>query len=725
MALCVPDRIPDKASAGEKRVFELLRTLPDDCIVYYEPKIDRRCPDFVLISPTLGLLVIEVKGWFGSNLLEGNPKTVAIKTQHGQRDALHPLEQARQYMFRLMKHCEEHLWSRPLLRMHGPHKGRFFFPFGHVAILSNINRDQLATQNQLWRTLFPPEQVVTKDELHEWSGAVSGNLVKVLSRHFDPSWPFEPMTRDQVNLLRAIIHPEILISAPSQNVVEVDATRLPPADAMPQKAPERVSEEPAVYRASNQNAPATAEAMSRTRLRRFFPAPLMKVQNSSSSTGPPTLDRTARGEPIKFQDAPSKKRANSNGTSATQKVCAFHEEGPGPAALKVLDLEQELAARAVGSGHRLLFGVAGSGKTVVLISRARLLAQVAGQQVLFLCFNVPLASTLQHILRDLRDKVDVMHFDALAKKYGASRNFAEKDDQSFGARFLAHLAKTKPPPEYDAVLIDEAQDFDPTWFQCALRLMRDPQGGDLLIAGDGNQGIYGQRRTNWSTMGINARGRTTYLKRSYRSSKDIIEFAAPFARTENREDNGVSPVAIDPAQATRPTGVKPLVFRCADRAAECGQALLIIEELLQGRFESHQLATPLQPQDIGIILPSIPKENDQLLAEFRSQLSAMDIPWVWLSDPDDRNARTRICKPGIKIQNIRHSKGLQYRAVIFLWADQLPKPGWQYLTSDEQRMLFYVALTRAEDFLTVTGSGPSAFFDLLILKEKALLRIID
>ena len=80
---------------------------------------------------------------------------------------------------------------------------------------------------------------------------------------------------------------------------------------------------------------------------------------------------------------------------------------------------------------------------------------------------------LQQTLGDLRDKVDVMHFDALAKKYRMSRAFDEKD-QSFGARFLVHLEKTKQEPEYDAALIDEAQDFDPSWFQCALRLMRDP-----------------------------------------------------------------------------------------------------------------------------------------------------------------------------------------------------------------------------------------------------------
>jgi hypothetical protein len=38
--------------------------------------------------------------------------------------------------------------------------------------------------------------------------------------------------------------------------------------------------------------------------------------------------------------------------------------------LKLLDLRQERHARAIGDGHRIIHGVAGSGKTVLLIGRA-------------------------------------------------------------------------------------------------------------------------------------------------------------------------------------------------------------------------------------------------------------------------------------------------------------------------------------------------------------------
>lgn len=47
---------------------------------------------------------------------------------------------------------------------------------------------------------------------------------------------------------------------------------------------------------------------------------------------------------------------------------------------------------------------------------------------------------------------------------------------------------------YHAVLIDEAQDFAPSWFQCACAALKDPDDGDLIIVGDGSQGLYrGQR----------------------------------------------------------------------------------------------------------------------------------------------------------------------------------------------------------------------------------------
>jgi superfamily I DNA and RNA helicase len=59
-----------------------------------------------------------------------------------------------------------------------------------------------------------------------------------------------------------------------------------------------------------------------------------------------------------------------------------------------MDLQQEQLARSLGEGHRVIHGVAGSGKTLILAYRYQHLAK-AMQTVLMLCFNVALASRLR------------------------------------------------------------------------------------------------------------------------------------------------------------------------------------------------------------------------------------------------------------------------------------------------------------------------------------------
>jgi superfamily I DNA/RNA helicase len=63
---------------------------------------------------------------------------------------------------------------------------------------------------------------------------------------------------------------------------------------------------------------------------------------------------------------------------------------------------------------------------------------------------------------------------------------------------------------------------------------------------------------------------------------------------------------------------------------------------------------------------------------------------------------------------------LQYKAVITLWTDLLPNSAWSE-SEYEQRMLLYVALTRAEDYLIVSYSGESPFLTILMNSGHAQL----
>ncbi|PRC93811.1 Nuclease-related domain [Solimicrobium silvestre] len=85
-----------------------------------------------------------------------------------------------------------------------------------------------------------------------------------------------------------------------------------------------------------------------------------------------------------------------------------------PDILRVMDLQQEQLARSMGDGHRIIHGVAGSGKTLILGYRAEVLANVCQRPILILCYNKTLATKLASVMetKGLQDKVHVVNFHA-------------------------------------------------------------------------------------------------------------------------------------------------------------------------------------------------------------------------------------------------------------------------------------------------------------------------
>lgn len=83
-------------------------------------------------------------------------------------------------------------------------------------------------------------------------------------------------------------------------------------------------------------------------------------------------------------------------------------------------------------------------------------------------------------------------------------------------------------------------------------------------------------------------------------------------------------------------------------------------------------------------------------------------PAVWLSESSA--SRRKIGAPGVKILTAHAAKGLQFKAVVFVFANECPAH-FADTTEDAERRLFYVAMTRAEDYLAVSYSGPSKFID--------------
>ena len=214
-----------------------------------------------------------------------------------------------------------------------------------------------------------------------------------------------------------------------------------------------------------------------------------------------------------------------------------------PQVLKVMDLQQEQLARNIGEGHRVIHGVAGSGKTLILAYRCQHLAQ-ANQSVLVLCFNVALAAKLRSLIvsENLNQRVTVRHFHGwcldMLKRYGIPRPDARRHR---GIEYIRQLEQAViaaveagriPKGEYGAVMVDEGHDFAPEWLKLVAQMV-NPVTDSLLVLYDDAQNLYSKRASrqfSFKSLGIKAQGRTTILKLNYRNTAQVLMLAYEFAK---------------------------------------------------------------------------------------------------------------------------------------------------------------------------------------------------
>ena len=115
-------------------------------------------------------------------------------------------------------------------------------------------------------------------------------------------------------------------------------------------------------------------------------------------------------------------------------------------------------------------------------------------------------------------------------------------------------------PQYDVILVDEAQFFAPVWFEIIRRLLK-PGIGHLFLAADPTQGFL-RRGGSWKSLGLEVRGRSHHLRRSYRTTLEILNFAALFYRSrilaENEDEDILAPNLFD-----MPNGTFPLLVPLA------------------------------------------------------------------------------------------------------------------------------------------------------------------
>lgn len=144
-------------------------------------------------------------------------------------------------------------------------------------------------------------------------------------------------------------------------------------------------------------------------------------------------------------------------------------------------------------------GGAGSGKTVMAVRQARDLASGRydkPKRIAVLCYSYGLAAHLRKsLLTGPRKKQPafVGTFEDLGQSWGIEA--AGRDDSDFWERRLpeemAEAALGLPDgKKFDAIIVDEAQDFAESWWTPILRALRDQETGGLYVYSDEQQRVF-------------------------------------------------------------------------------------------------------------------------------------------------------------------------------------------------------------------------------------------
>lgn len=311
-------------------------------------------------------------------------------------------------------------------------------------------------------------------------------------------------------------------------------------------------------------------------------------------------------------------------------------------------------------------GAAGTGKTILAVEKSLMLAR-EGLRTLLLCYNRPLSLHLASLVVG-EPLITCSGFDAFARKVADQAGVAVggKSTEELADALIDNFVEAGME-EFDAVVIDEGQDFRDGWLRSLEAVVRDAANGTLYVFYDDNQNVTGS--SAGYIVGLPSAERR--LGMNLRNTKAIFKEANKYYR-----GGFVRPVG--------PDGVDVL-WHSWNEENPATQ--------LSKRLGTLIKTEGITPGDIAILLPTA---SD--VETFRSDGK------IRVGKYEASNAETR--RPDrIVVDSIRRFKGLESPVVLLLVNGAI---------QDNDEVL-YTGMTRAQVLLEVFG--PSHMIDCLRLGD--------
>lgn len=283
-------------------------------------------------------------------------------------------------------------------------------------------------------------------------------------------------------------------------------------------------------------------------------------------------------------------------------------------------------------------------------------------------------------------------FDAYRNALDAKK-LKEAPDAMRDAAALLRSRRASVP--YKSVIVDEAQDIPTVGFEL-LRAMMPEGPNDLFIVGDGHQRIYG-RQVSLGKAGVRVVGRSRRLRVNYRTTEQIRRFAVAQLEGVHVDDldDGFDSVK---GYLSLMKGPAPTVSNHASLESEAEA----IESFARG----------------GVLERTcVVARTNAWVEKYRNALEARGL----LTRTITRETRDDPAALGLRFATMHRVKGLEFDRVVIAGANDKVLPLASALgrasddaaredTEQQERALFYVALTRARQAVLVTSHGTPSWW---------------
>ena len=154
-----------RMTSGERRLAERLeQKLEDDYLLWYDVPVGPKqtYPDFVVIHPRRGALILETKDWRLDTIRKATREYFEIIPDGHVKAVMNPLQQARHCAIQVVNALER---DPQLVQAEGRHQGKLAFPWGHGVVFTRITRKQFDAAGL--GEAIEPHRVICQDEMFE------------------------------------------------------------------------------------------------------------------------------------------------------------------------------------------------------------------------------------------------------------------------------------------------------------------------------------------------------------------------------------------------------------------------------------------------------------------------------------------------------------------------------------------------------------------------------